>query len=586
MLFGKTRSKPKSPETIASGDSPDESPKSRGRRWFSTIRLPGSRVKEDADNSSGHSAPLSSISHAVPSPSQPSYRAHVQRRSSLTNAFHTVKAKCSRDRLPDNEENDETGRVTRLRPHAGINKQMISGPIHGAPIADPPPRLDVLSEIPQDGLQRSSTFRTCLEKAVEDINEKYGTSSSLCLSRNSGNSNYDSILNSRVTQRRDRSSFQPRYRLPTFVQAPAIRARPAASEVKEIPCASDGAVSLRHDIALSAYREADCEPMESSSCRTDRNALRHDVALEVEATKIDSTVGSISTELEVSSSNPKGTEDSVPIPKETLQDSNPQNRQSTPSPPAAADSGASVDKKDTTTMPTSPASIAKSSTSPSRPPSHLCPPWSEVQRPLIDTLLSPQSEAPSSTSAAVTDLHQARNTTLESSTAPAKTERAPTHRPRPQNARHGITPQSELPTAVNILHRARSRALKSSVDPAKADPATWDWPQPQDAQRYGDPRGLRAPSVSELVNKFRRMESPPSIFLRDGAAASTGTGAKPQSPETCRSGFPDESEDDMPSSFCGPTEGEPRLSLTVPHTRSNTTSSDGSGDSMRVELHD
>ncbi|CEJ81397.1 hypothetical protein VHEMI01524 [[Torrubiella] hemipterigena] len=37
----------------------------------------------------------------------------------------------------------------------------------------PPPRLDVLCELPADGLVRTSTFRSSLEKAVDDINDKY-----------------------------------------------------------------------------------------------------------------------------------------------------------------------------------------------------------------------------------------------------------------------------------------------------------------------------------------------------------------------------------------------------------------------------
>lgn len=39
----------------------------------------------------------------------------------------------------------------------------------------PPPRLEVLQETPQEGLHRTSTFRTHLEQAVDDINNKYST---------------------------------------------------------------------------------------------------------------------------------------------------------------------------------------------------------------------------------------------------------------------------------------------------------------------------------------------------------------------------------------------------------------------------
>jgi hypothetical protein len=47
------------------------------------------------------------------------------------------------------------------------------------PLCDPPPRLEVLDELPQSNLKRTSTFRDSLEKAAVDINNRYATIQSL-----------------------------------------------------------------------------------------------------------------------------------------------------------------------------------------------------------------------------------------------------------------------------------------------------------------------------------------------------------------------------------------------------------------------
>lgn len=100
---------------------------------------------------------------------------------------------------------------------------------------DPPPQLDVLSEIPTDALQRSSTFRACLEKAVDDINVKYGTATSTCLPNGSVHGNDEELGHCTHTiPRHVQTNFQPRYRFPKLVHVPPRRSQPAHSELKQV----------------------------------------------------------------------------------------------------------------------------------------------------------------------------------------------------------------------------------------------------------------------------------------------------------------------------------------------------------------
>ncbi|KND92815.1 hypothetical protein TOPH_02513, partial [Tolypocladium ophioglossoides CBS 100239] len=211
------------------------------RRWFSTIRPPKAQAK-DQDCSPCPSNQESLGSRQSPSSVPSSGRPVVHRRRSLTNAFQSVKAKCSRDKLSDSDDRTDSCTSSRQRRSSRISKDMISGPLAVKPMVEPPPRLDVLSELPQDGLHRSSTFRACLEKAVEDINNKYGSSSTSRLpdSQTYETSNGDRVTNDHPASYHHRSNFQPRYRLPTFVHVPLIRAQPTVGEVKDIsPCSSN-----------------------------------------------------------------------------------------------------------------------------------------------------------------------------------------------------------------------------------------------------------------------------------------------------------------------------------------------------------
>lgn len=102
----------------------------------------------------------------------------------------------------------------------------------------PPPRLEVLQETPQEGLHRTSTFRTYLEQAVDDINNKYKTASAACLSSRQG---LESITGNDPTPVQmhantyGRSSFRPLYKLPTFTEKPGSPLHSIVGDVKAVP---------------------------------------------------------------------------------------------------------------------------------------------------------------------------------------------------------------------------------------------------------------------------------------------------------------------------------------------------------------
>ncbi|KAF4584300.1 Mss4-like protein [Ophiocordyceps camponoti-floridani] len=443
-------------------NNPDESNKPRGRRWFSTIRLPGARTKQDTDVSPRSSVPLVSGAQADPTPSPSSYRAPlqpVQRRASLSNAFHTVKAKCSRDKLPGNDENCESGRASRRTSHSGINKQMISGPIHAAPMTmanDPPPKLDVLSEIPQDGLHRSSTFRTCLEKAVEDINQKYGST----------------------------------------------------SVVKEIPRVSDPKSAPRHDIALSKEMVRDAARFQSTTGNIQALSLRlsgpqrHDIALQLKV---------ISTEVSPSQQQPQKDRKDVFKPASSNLISGKIDTKG---------KGKAVSSSDFETAEYLQSKAAQQDT--------------------------PDQAAASS--------HCGKTATEASSEAVLKA------------AEETPIPASPIPDTEPTTETQPSTASSTILQ------------RPQNSQRSSNLREQRAPSVSELVNKFRRMESPPSIFHREAVGAGL---SRSRAVDPCRSHFSDDSDDDD-----GPgraADDEPRASRTVPRRKRIMISTDASGDSLRIE---
>ncbi|KAJ6444653.1 LOW QUALITY PROTEIN: pentatricopeptide repeat protein [Purpureocillium lavendulum] len=170
----------------------------------------------------------------IPSHSTPVGHAVVRRRRSLTSAFQTVKTRCSRDKL---RESDDSGTIKPAR-SSGASKESSLKSGNVPPVATSPPRLDVLSELPSDGLQRSSTFRASLEKAVEDINIKYGTTR---LPENGAEdtSNAEAVAATRPPAFHARTNFQPRYRLPQVVTVPVARTQPTVGELNGSPCPSN-----------------------------------------------------------------------------------------------------------------------------------------------------------------------------------------------------------------------------------------------------------------------------------------------------------------------------------------------------------
>lgn len=127
-----------------------------------------------------------------------------------------------------------------------ITKEMISSPILARPLDKPPPRLDVLSDLGQCELHRSSTFRTNLEKAVDDINTKYDTVSATQRSKSETLENgcVSKSIYPYPTTDHTGSCFQPRYRLPTFVHVSLIRAQPKVGELEEVSSTSPGQPEL------------------------------------------------------------------------------------------------------------------------------------------------------------------------------------------------------------------------------------------------------------------------------------------------------------------------------------------------------
>lgn len=151
----------------------------------------------------------------------------ARRRKSLGDVFQSVRImKWVRDRTIDSDEpkhpvasfmsEDEMSKD-------GLSKDRLSedgqseaiedaepGPFN--PASNIPPQLEVLSELNQGNLQRSSTFRTFLEKAATDINVKYGLAQSLpAFKGRSRLPSWQKILpaNIQITPTRTTSSSQP-----------------------------------------------------------------------------------------------------------------------------------------------------------------------------------------------------------------------------------------------------------------------------------------------------------------------------------------------------------------------------------------
>ena len=157
----------------------------------------------------------------------------ARRRKSLGDMFQrAVKARLGRDKSSSSEDSPvcpSKGQSHRSSEDAGLEE---STPIQ---LRDPP-RLEVLSELPNiNNLQRSSTFRTYLEKAASDINNKYGTVQSLPEARRARRrpSWRKTLPNSSrvVIPIPPRSYFRPRDESEPLPKTPSVRAATSSGDV-------------------------------------------------------------------------------------------------------------------------------------------------------------------------------------------------------------------------------------------------------------------------------------------------------------------------------------------------------------------
>ncbi|KJZ76031.1 hypothetical protein HIM_04487 [Hirsutella minnesotensis 3608] len=149
---------------------------------------------------------------------------------------NTIRDRCSREKLSDGDEKADLGLVIGPRRSARLSVRAASSVGHIKSTSDNPPRLDVLAELPADGLQRSSTFRVCLEKAVDDINDKYDNPAPAYQPHKQIGDGSDDDMSgaTRLTSPKICTNFQPRYRLPKIIHVSTTPLQPDTSEVNEI----------------------------------------------------------------------------------------------------------------------------------------------------------------------------------------------------------------------------------------------------------------------------------------------------------------------------------------------------------------
>ncbi|PNY27215.1 Uncharacterized protein TCAP_02845 [Tolypocladium capitatum] len=519
------RTRSRAPSTGAlGGQARHGSPKPPGRRWFSTIRPPKAQAK-DQDCS-----PCPSNQESLGSQSPPSVPSSgwpvVHRRRSLTNAFQSVKAKCSRDKLSDSDDRTDSGSSSRQRRPSRISKEMISSPIAAKPMVDPPPRLDVLSELPQDGLHRSSTFRACLEKAVEDINNKYGASSTSCLPDNQtyATSNGDRVTDGYPTSYHARSNFQPRYRLPTFVHVPLTRAQPTVGEVKDIsPCSSNETTRLGQAQPGSVFSERQIDEI-------------LDRALDMTSSLRETATGEYPCDHRRHGALP-GASPSPAMPS---------------SPPSVAieNNGSESDDNGESKLGTSEYNFTGRDTK------------------------GPNAQLPHSSNAdsiPATFPHGLDDRTHGPNANAGDTDTNSIHI---QFQQRPSMPELDAQTDISVLAMKRIRCTFQS--PKACTKAEFMPPQRTRAQG-GKPstgtREQRAPSVSELVSKFRRMASPPNEARQEGAAEE----ADARMLGTCRSRFSNDSEDDS-FLISNADDAKAAIHRLLANKRRIMTNTDGSGD--------
>lgn len=99
----------------------------------------------------------------------------INRRRSLSELFHTVRARYSRDNLANGDDGFVPCHPLSSRRSSRIERESVTTLNAQVGPPSPPPRLDVLSELPADagGLERTSSFTTSFEMAADRINDKY-----------------------------------------------------------------------------------------------------------------------------------------------------------------------------------------------------------------------------------------------------------------------------------------------------------------------------------------------------------------------------------------------------------------------------
>ncbi|KAG6039975.1 hypothetical protein E4U41_001767 [Claviceps citrina] len=244
MLFSKPQPHPEAVQSEAarSSGSKDGSkgPKSPNRRWFSTFRPKQLPEKGVHSNLPGAESSRNQDRIDTRRKLRP---VTVNHRRSLSSVFKTVKTRYSRDIL-DKNENNEWQSFTP--PHVFQLPELLK---QDMPVftprprkASPPPCLDMPSDlVARDMSSGTSTFRANLEKAVDDINNKYRSPSSAesCKSYVIRRG-----LEQKLQEVEDRpipmpisfplGNFRPRYQLPTFMDAPAPKAKSTVGEVRDL----------------------------------------------------------------------------------------------------------------------------------------------------------------------------------------------------------------------------------------------------------------------------------------------------------------------------------------------------------------
>ncbi|OAA76291.1 hypothetical protein LEL_05975 [Akanthomyces lecanii RCEF 1005] len=172
-----------------------------------------------------------------------------RRRKSLGELVQGIKIKYSREKMTKDSDADSRNQsrseaYTSLEPISGSQSMLLQNPwqqrcslpipvperyasiaydsLPVSPVSSTPPRLDVLHDLASDNVQKASTFRDGLEKAVNDINTKYGDSTKALISSSSPT---NSIA------LRDKNTFRSRFVVPIYGEERIPNARPVIGEL-------------------------------------------------------------------------------------------------------------------------------------------------------------------------------------------------------------------------------------------------------------------------------------------------------------------------------------------------------------------